>query len=300
MATQTSNIDDLLMGVTGNSQQPATPEAKNEIEESNVDTLSTEPEAKQALEVNDEYNLEEKPEPEKVEKEADTDDYGNAVSAPRTYNEDEVNERINAAIRDRFARFERNNGQQQPNQAQVQQAAQQGFEYNADSQETWQQQLETFVETTVSRMSQKQAQQAQQAREQYTQSEFDAKFRQGMTKFPDFVQTVQSQPITDSMVLGARSMKDPAAFFYAASKRAPQELQRIANIADPYTQIAEIGKLEERMKQSRPGTKTPKPIGRTQEDSTIKASKEKREPTIEEQIAKDTARRLALQKQRRG
>ena len=288
------------MGVTGNSQQPATPEAKQEIEEQNVDTLATEPEAKQELEVTDEYHLEDKPEePEKAVKEPDTDDYGNAVAPSRTYNEDEVNERINAAIRDRFARFERNNGQQ-PNQAQVQQATQQGFEYNADSQESWQQQLESFVEQTVSRMSQKQAHQAQQAREQYTQQEFDAKFRQGMTKFPDFVQTVQSQPITDHMVLGARSMKDPAAFFYAASKRAPQELQRIANIADPYAQIAEIGKLEEKMKQSRPGTKAPKPIGRTHEDAAIPKSKDKREPTIEEQIAKDTARRLALQKQRRG
>jgi hypothetical protein len=232
--------------------------------------------------------------------EKEIDDYGNEKLAAKTYTEDEVNERINQAIRDRLARLERNTTQQQPNQAQVQQATQQGFEYNSESQDSWQQQLESFVEQTVDRMSHKQAQQAQQLREKQAQSEFETKFRSGMGKFKDFTDVVGKQPITDAMTLASRGMKDPAAFFYAASKRAPQELQRISQIPDYYVQMVEIGKLEEKMRKNAPVSGAPKPLGKIKEDSSLPL-KTHREPTIEDLIAADAAKkRAAINKHRRN
>ena len=103
------------------------------------------------------------------------------------------------------------------------------------------------------------------------------------------------------MTIASRAMKDPAAFFYAAAKRAPQELQRIAQIPDQYVQMVEIGKLEERMKQSKSGnaTKAPKPLGRIQEDGSIPYNSNKKEPTIEDLIAQDSAKRKAFYDSRR-
>jgi hypothetical protein len=181
----------------------------------------------------------------------------------------------------------------------VQQAAA-GFEYNPDSNQSWDQQLRGFVEQTVQGMTQRQQQQAQQVREQQAQSEFEGKFHQGMTNFPDFVEVVGSQPVSDHMVLATRGMKDPAAFLYAASKRMPQELQRISAIGDPYVQMAEMGRLEATLRQTKPGTKAPRPITRTQEDSNIPhKSNSDRELSIEEQIAHSDKRKLAAMRARR-
>ena len=78
----------------------------------------------------------------------DYDDYGNTKTPPRTYTEEEVNERINKAVRERLSRGDNTN--QQPTQQQVVQQAQ-GFEYNPDSEESWEGQLEKFVRRTVSK-----------------------------------------------------------------------------------------------------------------------------------------------------
>lgn len=302
---RTSSIDDILMGAAGNTQQPATPETKIDVPHETIQD-----ETKPSIDSSEDYGLDESfgnseeppsnslpDEPEPKQDLRPTDEYGNPVFKPKKYSEDEVNERINAAVRERLARLERN----QPTPQQAQQAAQTGFEYNADSQESWQQQLESFVENTVTKLGQRQAHQAQQAREQESQMAFDAKFQSGMRKFPDYVQIVQSQPITDAMVMAARSMKDPAAFFYAASKRAPQELERIARIADPYAQIAETAKLEERMKKQPAPTKTPRPIAKVQDDVPIKHDTERKGPSIEQLIAESDAKRQAkLNATRRG
>ncbi|MGH7249855.1 MAG: hypothetical protein ACREGC_02675 [Minisyncoccia bacterium] len=300
----TTPIDDLLF-TNRTASIPPTSESLSDVPRETPEAPESEilsEEIAAPLEASDDYGLDEPSEEKPITeppKEDLKDDYGNDIPKPKLFSEDEVNERINLAVRERLARLERNQPVTQQQAQQTQQAAQ-GFEYNADSQESWQQQLETFVESTVSRMGQRQQQQATQQREQQAQAEFETKFQQGMSKFADYVDTVQSQPITDHMVLAARSMKDPAAFFYAAAKRAPQELQRIANIRDPYAQIAEIGKLEERMKQSKPTTKAPKPVSKTQADSQVRTSTDKRQPSIEELIAKDQAKRLALVQKRRG
>lgn len=295
MSGHTSSLDDVLMNSINNTPAPSPKEPSQEpIVEHEEEEVSRETyEEPEPIREPDEYGASEEapPPPAKV-----TDEYGNEKAAAKVYTEDEVNERINSAVRDRLARMERN--QAAPTQIQAAQAAQ-GFEYNAESSESWQTQLESFVENTVSKMSQKQAYQSSQAREQAAQVEFESKFTQGMSRFADFKDVVGTQPISDDMVRAARSMKDPAAFFYAAAKRAPQELESIYREPDPYVQIARIAKLEEKMKQSRPNTSAPKPISRTQGDLAV-PHKSEREPTIEEMIAKDAARRLALQKKRKG
>lgn len=296
----TSNIDDILIG--GKTDlQPSTPEKANEVDVPRETSPTVAPEAP-----NDDYGIDDeqaketdtKAEGSETADRPATDEYGNDKPPSKMYSEEEVSARINEAVRDRLARFERNNGQQQPSQQQVQNQAQ-GFEYNADSPETWQQQLETFVETTVAKMSQKQAQQAKAQRDQQAQAEYEVKFSQGMRKFKDYADVVRSQPITDAMVLASRGISDPAAFFYAASKRMPQELERISRMPDEYAQMVEIGRLEERMRKAKPGTSAPKPVGRTQEDSTI-AHKSDRQPSIEELIGQaDAKKRAALERRRR-
>lgn len=289
MATQTSSIDDLLTGAQP-SNMPVAPE--QEALDDSHETL--EDETADDVEAVEEPDVEQDETPEPIQAH---DDYGNEVAPPKTYSEEEVNDRINAAIRERLSRIERN--QERPTQQQVQQQANTGFQYDADSGESWQQQLEAFVEQSIYKVSQKQAYQSQQAREQQAYEEHGQRFRDGASKFADFERVVASQPITDAMTLATRAMKDPAAFLYAASKRAPQELERISKIGDQYVQIAEMAKLEERMKQAKPSTRAPKPVSRTQEDATI-AYKSDRQPSIEDLIAKDAARRMAVQKKRRG
>jgi hypothetical protein len=227
---------------------------------------------------------------------AHLDEYGNDTPAPKTYTEAEVNERINKAVRERLAR---GNHEQVPQQ-QVTQQAQANFEYNPESNDSWQTQLEQFVESTVDRMSQKRQQAQLQQQEKQAQVAFEEKMYQGMGRFSDFTDVVSGKPISDAMVMATRGMEDPAAFIYAASKRAPQELERIAKISDPYSQMMEMGKLEERMRKTKPGTNAPKPIGRTPEDTTNNAKPKSKEPTIEDLIARSDAKRRAQLNAKRG
>jgi hypothetical protein len=85
---------------------------------------------------------------------------------------------------------------------------------------------------------------------------------------------------------------------YAAVNRSPEEIKRIANIADPYAQMVEMGKLEERMRKTKSTTKAPRPLSRTREDSSI-AHKSDREPSIEDLIAQSDRKRTNLMKMNR-
>lgn len=301
MATETSSIDDVLLAQNKTALTPTSPEEmrieSNEALEQTYQEVAAEDNAPSVqYNTSDEGDSHAEQEAQPLQAQPDYDDYGNEKPAPKVYTEDEVNERINRAIRERMARLERNTGQQQPTQAQMQQAAQQGFTYNENNPESWEQQLETFVERTFEKINQRQAMQMHQQKEAQLQAEFESKFHQGMSKFSDYHQVVGSQPITDAMVVATRSMPDPASFLYAAAKRAPQELQRIATLVDPLAQALEMGKLEERMRQQRPTTKAPKPIGKIQEDAAM-PYKNNKEPTIEELIARDAARKLAKHNQ---
>lgn len=294
----TTSLDDVL--IAAQTKKPLPDPIQQETPQETVQETPQETEDIKAEVPANEYGITQEIS-EETKQETVADEYGNERPAPKTYTEDEVNERINMAVRERLARLERNGAQgATPQQVQQQvQQAQQGFNYDENNPESWQQQLESFIEQTHHKIAQKQSMQAQQVREQQAQSEFEFKFQEGMKKFTDFRETVGTQPISDAMMVATRGMKDPAAFLYAASKRAPQELQRIATISDPYSQMVEMGKLEERMKQSKPTTKTPKPIGKTPEDLDIPV-KSNKPLTIEDMIARDAAKRLAMQKQRRN
>lgn len=302
MEPNTTSIDDVL----------ATAHLPNEQQEISMDSHdeSSEPTAAAQPEP-EEYSVdaETKPEEEDKSKEQvssdddDVDDYGNErpKQESKTYTEDEVNERINKAVRERLARLKESQPavNQQPTQQQAQQAADAGFEYNPESNQDWQQQLKQFIRQTNEEVQRETYHQQQTQREQAAQAEFEDKFHNGMSKFKDFRDVVGAQPITDAMTVATRAMKDPAAFLYAASKRHSDELKRISGLQDPYTQMVEIGRLEERMKKAKGTSQAPRPLGQTREDSSIKEP-EKRELTIEELIMASDARRLKNMRNRRG
>jgi len=290
MSTETSSIDDVLTGAGSNAQQPTAPE--NVYDEPELESQT--PEFNPEPEPETEAKLEAPDDKHEEHVDEELDDYGNEKPKPKTYTEDEVNERINKAVRDRLARMEKNQGIT-PQQAQH---AEQNFEYDPNAQGDWQQQLKQFVKQTYQETIREEQQHVQQQREQQAQAEFEVKFHQGMGKFPDFRDVVSQQPITDAMTVATRAMKDPAAFLYAASKRHGAELQRISQIPDQYSQMVEMGKLEERMRKGKTSTTAPRPLSRTQEDAGM-PHKSDREPTIEEMIAKDEAKKRAAVNARR-
>lgn len=296
-----NNIDELLL-TNKTAAQPTPPEKQAEIqpeydtnnEKNDIEAFENTPDlndetdsSEHTQEVNDTKEQEES------KQKNEHDEYGNEKNPVKTYTEEEVNERINKAVRERLARAEKNNQPQQPTQQ-----PQQKFEYNENSDVGWEQQLEQFVEKTVSNMTVKQHQRQQQQREQAAQAEFEQRFHDGMSKFNDFVDVVGSKPITDAMTVATRAMKDPAAFLYAASKRESKELERISQIPDAYAQMVEMGKLEERMRKNKTPTQAPRPLSKTQEDIGLPENK-KRGETIEDLIAESDAKRRRIFNQKR-
>lgn len=294
------NIDELLLGVkTG--QHPETPESVSDSDD---------------YEANESADLESSPELEsEPDSESEQDDAPEASEKPSESEDDYGNKKQveNEAIRERLAR--QAESMQRKHQAEldalraqlaakgasneVQQAAQ-DFEYDPNASGDWQQQLAQFVKQTVQSMTHEEQASKARAKEQAMQQQFEAKFHQGMSHFPDFVEVVGAAPITDAMTVATRGMEDPASFLYAAAKRQPQELARIAKIDDPYTQMVEMGKLEQRMRKNKVATNAPKPIGRTKEDGVIPHMPEKKELTIEQQIAAaESKKRAQLSAKRR-
>ena len=304
----TSNIDDLLMGGKSNIH-PETPEhvdANNDnkpmgdIDGDAPDYGEDETESNDESIENNEGD--EKDSIEEPEKEYDEDEYGN------------TKERMSKGMKERLDRKEKqhqreieqreieinNLRSQLKNEGasrEVQQAAK-DFEYDPESSGDWQQQLASFVKQTVSSMSREEAETRQRHEDAQLQHEFESKFKTGMEKFSDFSDVVSALPfqISNPMTLATRAMADPAAFLYAAAKRQPAELERISKIRDPYAQMTEMGRLEERMRKNKPTTSAPRPLGRTTEDSTGRETKKKTEPTIEDLIARADAKKLAKRK----
>ncbi len=281
MATESSSIDDLLSSVVSGTPAPE-PLYEQPIQEANSEPFKIE---------GDEYG-----EPERIEMPNDAnqshntseqstdegDEYGNK---PEPDNEI-IRERLSRQARKHEAEMATLRAQLNVQQAQQVQEAAQGFEYNPDASGDWQQQLASFVKQTVNNMTTEREQEQHRVREAHVQMEFESKFRDDVQRFPDFEQAITDvgAAISDPMVYATRSMKNPAAFLYAAAKRAPVELQRIAKIQDPYAQIAAIGALEVTLRQTKPATKAPKPIGRSADDGTMPQKVEKGE-SIEDLIA---------------
>lgn len=188
------------------------------------------------------------------------DEYGTEIpKQDKVYTQAEVDAKINEAIRRRLKERADDAPIQQPPQQSPQ--TQQQFEYDANNADSWEVQLEGFIEHTLTKREQKQQQQQWERQEHETQAAFEVKFNQGASKYSDFESVVIGKPLTPQMVMATRGMSDPAAFIYAAAKTQASELDRISKISDPYAQAIELGRLEERMKRSRSNvSQAPRPI----------------------------------------
>lgn len=296
-----SNIDDLLMGGK-TPHHPETPENQHIDEPEEAEELETDSpdygdeEAPEEPNQSDDNSEEEEPEKKSAR---EYDDYGNEK------------EPENEVIRERLARQARKHEAelnalrsqlaQQGASQQVQQAAK-DFEYDPDASGDWQQQLASFVKQTVNSMTRDEQDRKTRQQEMEAQHEFEGKFKNGMNKFDDFADVISSLPfeISNPMTLATRAMSDPAAFLYAAAKRNPQELERISKMRDPYAQMAEMGKLEERMRRNKPTTKAPRPLSRDTDDAGMPAPKKNKELSIEDLITKSDAKKLNRIKGRQG
>ena len=165
-----SNIDDILMGGKGNSQQPPTPENKpDEFEEAAAAIQE---------EGGDLYGLDETPEPEnstddlssdeehdetqeKVPKDdIEYDEYGNQTEGMKKRLKKQAS-KYEAELAELRAQVARLTPQQQQ---QVQQAAQ-NFESDPNSDDSWEAQLNAHIEQTVINMQSRKEQQAREAEE---------------------------------------------------------------------------------------------------------------------------------------
>lgn len=294
MPTEFHNIDELLTQ-PNNTTTPPSPELKD-VEAG--EALAAENVSQETLEPESSYSETEssQEEPEAPKQEVSVDEYGNEepkAVEEKLYTREELKEQINLAVRERLSRGQHSQAQQQHIEQQAQ-----NFQYDENAAGDWQQQLAKFVRQEFQNMNKEIVQQTQQQREQQAQIEFQQKFEKGLGKFSDYAEVVDASKITDPMLLATRGLPDPAAFLYAASKRAPQELERISRLQDPYAQMMEMGKLEERLKKSPAVTKTPKPASKPKDDLPIPHSGNKKE-TIEDLIAESNAKRLQLVNSRR-
>lgn len=303
----TSSIDELLLG-GGNSTQPATPEHQHLEEPEEIHELETDEAPEENGKSLDMYDMEEAASNEADEDERNTakdvrelDEYGNEKQPDNEVIRERLRKQAESLNRKHQAEIESLRAQlaQSGASQQVQKAAS-DFEYDPNASGDWQQQLASLVKQTVNSMTREQEEQKVQQQERQVQHEFEEKLISGMANFTDFQDVIQSLPcdITNPMTLATRAMNDPAAFLYAAAKRHPQELERISKLRDPYAQMTEMGKLEERMRRNKPSTAAPRPLGRSVEDAQVPLAKKKTEETIEGLIARADARKMQRMKGR--
>lgn len=211
------------------------------------------------------------------------DEYGNPVEKPKTYTEEEVQR----MIRDRLARGKHT---EPPTPQEVKQATD-NFQADPNNEDSWEVQLEQFVEKTIEKRQAKQSELQWRQQEQARQAEFESKFSSGMNKYQDFHQVVSGKPITDSMMMATRNLENPAAFVYAASKMHAGELDRISRIPDNAAQMVEIGRLHERMvKESRVISSAPKPLAAVKGDMPVKQHEY---PSIDHRIQQHAKQKFA-------
>ncbi len=173
-------------------------------------------------------------------------------------------------IRDRLSRGQFKD--QQPTPQQTEQAKNSGFEYNANSDLSWSDQLKVFVKEAIQEVNQDQVKHHREHARQQAEAEFESKMFSGMAKYPDFVDVMSQNPVSDAMVMGIRGLDNPAAFLYAAAKRHPEELGRIAKISDPYQQAAEMGRLHDRVAKAKRASSAPRPLTQDRSDVSEKVA----------------------------
>lgn len=204
-------------------------------------------------------------EPAKEKEEPNIDDYGNPIGKTKMYSEDEVNKMMRE-------RFTRGNHNQQPNQHQQNIIDQKAKEFTPDpaNADDWDKQLKEFVKETFNELKDNEKQENWKRQEQENQSKFEEKFSTAAKRYNDFETVVSSTPVTSAMMLGIRSFDNPAAFIYTACKNSPQEIARISKLSDPYAQVVEMGKLEERLRRVKSGTSAPRPLKMVRGDVSSK------------------------------
>jgi len=214
----------------------------------------------------------------KVEEKSDSspiDEYGNPLEKPRLYTEEEVQQRI----RERLLRVktpENNQAQQNlRNEAQ-------NFQADPNNSDSWEKQLSDFIDHHLEQRHTEQNNRRWKEQEDRRQAEFEGRFHDGMRKYADFEKVVAGKPITDSMLMGIRSLENPAAFVYAAAKLHPKEIERIAQINDPAGQALEVGRLHERMiKEKRLVSQSSRPLQPPVQDMPTKMNNQ---PSLEQRI----------------
>jgi hypothetical protein len=238
---------------------------------------------------------------EKADSLDSTNEYGLQTEAPKTYTKAEMDEYANRLMRERVARFERNQQQAQPTQQQQQAAAQQGFQYDENSNQDWQQQLEQFTMQVIEKREQTQAARYQQAVEQEQLQAFERKFKEGMSKYNDYHEVVGKFDIKDDMLLATKGIKDPAALFRAAALRAPDELAAISKMETKEERAFAMGQLDAKLKkQSVKVSSAPKPIQPTKADTTnAYTPKQVQSNELDDLLVQDKNNRLAQLSARR-
>lgn len=287
-----SSIDDLLMSGKQESQ-PDIKEPEYTEPEDGDSVIGEDSPYEESEQESSDYHEEEQEESSSKE----YDEYGNENSSDEdkpVYSKKDLNERINKAMRQRL-----NRGESEDRIHQKQEIAK-DFQYNENSDDSWQQQLESFVENAVVKMNQKQEQVQRDNKEKQIREDLQKKFVADMSKFNDFEDVVGYQSITPAMSYALRAIDKPASFIYAASKNYSAELDRISRLPDEYAQIVEMGKLEERMKKTKQSTQAPKPISRTKEESAPPPKKQKRDTSFDDLLAKEDAKRKEQIRNRRG
>lgn len=290
-----SSIDDLLSGIKSGTK-PETPENQVEYDDSSDEAVVETSDDDDSHETEYSYDDESQTDNEKT-KTPEVDEYGNEKEPENKH----IRERLAKQAKKHQAEIDLLRAQlsQQGASQQVQQAAS-DFKYDPDESGDWQQQLASFVKQTVNSMSREKEEHAARNEEARVQYEFETKFKAGMDKFDDFidVMTELEFEITTPMTIATRGMDNPAAFLYAAARRNPQDLERISKIRDPYVQMTEIGKLEERMRKSKPATKAPRPLGHITADSTTAIKKKEPDFNGDDLLARADSKRLNSAKQR--
>lgn len=285
------SVDDLIARVENNKMgveqaplppievsAPVEPESTEESSHDNVPHETTEDDApeesKHAEEIAPESEPEKPVKPAKEAKESAIDEYGNPIAKSKTYNEEDVQR----MIRERLARSRPNEQAIQPN---IQKKVD-NFEADPNSDESWDVQLKNFVKQTLQETQREESENRWRQEEAQRQADFESKFTTGMDKYSDFHQVVKGKPITDTMMMAARNLDNPAAFIYGAAKLHPQELARIASISDPYAQASEIGRLHEKMVKTRAAvSNAPKPI---EPPKGVLPNKAINQPSLEDRI----------------
>lgn len=271
--SEPKNVDATLVQVI--NQQTSGNEAPPQVleEAPPIQAETPEPQAEPQVETPVEQSQQDVSQPEVKNEESPIDEYGNPIGKPKLYTEEE----LNSIIRERL---QRGRHSEQPTPREVQQASE-GFKADPNSEETWEVQLEKFVDNVLEKKQAKLAEQKWREEESRKQADFESRFTSQMNKYADFREVVSNKPITDSMMMAARGLDNPAAFIYGACKLYPQEVESIAKINDPYAQAAAVGRLHERMIKSKTITNAPRPLDVPKGDMPAKVNNS---PSIESRI----------------